>query len=119
MERLEIMETLKHLPEVIEAEITGMTDAALRFRPSDDAWSIKEVIGHLRDYAEVWSKRFYMIWSQTDPLFVNYDEEAMVKERNYQDADLHQVIAELKVYRLRSVDTLSHAVDWTRLGQQP
>jgi hypothetical protein len=119
MDRLEVMETLKHLPEAIEAEIHGLSENTMRYRPADGEWSIKETIGHLRDYAEIWSQRFHMIWSQTDPLFINHDQVQSVIDANYQDADLRKVIEELKMYRLRAVGTLSHAVDWTRLGQQP
>jgi hypothetical protein len=52
----------------------------MRYRPAEGEWSIKETIGHLRDYAEIWSKRFHMIWSQTDPLFINHDEQASVQD---------------------------------------
>jgi hypothetical protein len=117
-EKLEIIETLKRLPERLQAELAGVPESTLRFRPADTEFSIKEVTGHLRDASEAWHKRLYQVWSQTDPLFTSFDGEAMVKERGYQDADPGSVIAEIAKTRAQTVDLLAHAVDWTRLGQQ-
>jgi len=122
VERLEIIEALKHLPDQIEDEIAGLSETVLRFRPAEAEWSIKEVAGHLRDYTELYAKRFYMICSQTDPVLPGLPpagEVESVREHNYQDADLQRLIAEIRGFTLQMVDILSHAVDWTRLGQQP
>jgi hypothetical protein len=118
VERIEIIEALKRLRERVEAEIEGLPDAALRYRPAEGEWSIKEVVGHLRDMAEVWHTRLYMVSSQTDPLFLSFDGEASVIDHAYQDADLRSQIETMAEWRLKTIDLLSHAVDWTRLGQQ-
>ncbi len=119
MERLPIIETLKYLPDAIETEVTGLLESVLRYRPDDGDWSIIEVVGHLRDAAEVWQGRLYQVWSQTDPLFVSFDGEVYVRERGYQAAVALDLIAEMRTFRLRTVDLLSEAVDWTRIGRQP
>ncbi len=118
-ERIDLLEALKHLPNAIEMEIAGLPESALRFRPTEDAWSIKEVIGHLRDNVNFWQKRFYMVWSLTDPILPTYDGEARVKDGNYQEADVRGFIAEIRQHRNESIEVLAHAVDWTRLGQLP
>ena len=117
MERLEIMEALKHLPNDVEAEIEGVGDAVMRYRPADSEWSIKEIVGHLRDAAEVWHKRIYSTASMTDPRFPSFDGDAWVRERLYWEADVHRLIDEMREWRLKTVEVLSHTVDWTRLGQ--
>jgi len=117
MERLEIIEALKHLPNNVEAETEGVGEAVLRYRPGDNEWSIKEIVGHLRDSAEVWHKRIYMTASLTDPRFPSFDGEAWVRDRHYVDADVRHLIDEMREWRLKTVGVLSHAVDWTRLGQ--
>jgi hypothetical protein len=119
MDRLEIIETLKHIPRQVEAETEGLSDSVLRYRPADGEWSINEIVGHLRDMAEVWSRRMYMTWSLTDPLFPSFDGEASVREHNYQEADLKTLIREMHEHRMHTVETLAHAVDWSRLGQHP
>src|SRR3972149_6699392 len=119
MERLELIEALKPLPDRVEAEVVGLPEGALTRRPGKGEWSIKEVVGHLRYAEEVRSKRLYMVWSQTDPAFTPFDEVATVREHNYQETDLGAMLAELRRFRLQTVDLLSGAVDWTRTGSQP
>ncbi len=118
MERLEIIEALKKLPDHLEQELAGVSDAARRFRPAEGQWSINETVGHLRDMVEVWHMRLYQVWSQNDPLFTSFDGEASVIEKDYQNADVRKLTAEIAAERIKTVDLLSHAVDWTRLGQQ-
>jgi hypothetical protein len=117
MDRLEIIETLKHLPDAVAAETSGVDDSVLRHRRAPEEWSIKEIAGHLRDAAEVWHKRIYSVCSLTDPRFTSFDGEAWVRDRGYIDADLTALIAEMREWREKTVDVLTHAVDWTRLGQ--
>jgi hypothetical protein len=119
MERLDLIEALKHLPNNIELEIAGMSETALRQRPIEGEWSIKEVIGHLLDHTSITEKRLFMVWSMTDPVLPAYDGEALVLEKNYQDADVKALIEEIGRIRLESVSLLAHAVDWTRIGQLP
>src|SRR5688572_25567181 len=119
MERLEIIETLKHIPDRVEDEVTSLSETVLRYRPAEGEWSINEVCGHLRDVAQNWYKRLYMIWSLTDPLFVSFDGEALARDLAYRDADQRQFIEEMRRYTNDTVDLLSHAVDWTRIGMQP
>jgi hypothetical protein len=118
-DRLDIIEALKAMPDRLEEEVAGLPESVLRYRPAEGQWSIKEVAGHMRDAAEVWHKRLYQVWSQNDPVFIPYDQDAYVRERGYQDADVRKVIEEMRRFRVETVDLLSRAVDWTRLGQWP
>lgn len=118
MDRLEIVETLKHAPVRLAEALAGLPDATLRARSSDDAWSIKEVAGHMLVYSQVWSTRFYQIWAQNDPLFVPVDDNAALASGNFNDRDIAGVIHDFAAARLRTVDILAQAVDWTRVGQQ-
>ena len=74
-ERLALMEALKHIPEAVADEIALLPEAVLRFKPAGTEWSIKEVVGHLRDKAELWQRRLYMVCSQTDPILPVFDGE--------------------------------------------
>jgi DinB superfamily len=117
MERLEIIEALKDLPYTVELETGGVSEEVLRHRPAEGEWSTKEIIGHLRDMAEVWHKRIFTTWSLTDPMFPPFDGEESVRARGYQERDLAAIVAEMREWREKTVDVLGQAVDWTRLGQ--
>jgi hypothetical protein len=118
-EQLELIEALKSLPVKLEDEIDGLSDAVLRYRPAEGEYSIKEIIGHLRDLSEVWHKRLYVITSLTDPRWPPFDGEASVHDNNYQEGDVNQLIASIKGSRDKTAELLAHQVDWTRLGQHP
>ena len=119
MERLEIIETLKHFPDRLEEAIAGLPDGALRYKPAETEWSIKEVIGHLVYAEEIWYRRLFQVWSLHDPVLMTFDDAAMQAsiERAYQSPDMGAYIAEIRSKRSRVVDLLTKAVDWTRTGQ--
>ncbi|HEX5369507.1 MAG TPA: DinB family protein [Dehalococcoidia bacterium] len=115
--QLQIIEALKRTPLAVEAEIEGLSDAVLRYRPAEGEWSIKEVVGHLRDVAEAWHKRISAVCTLTDPILPAWERSLTYPDRNYQDASLDAVIMNMQEWRLKTVEVLAHAVDWTRLGQ--
>jgi hypothetical protein len=119
MERLEIIETLKELPDAVEAETAGLSETVLRYRPAEGEWSIKEVAGHLRNAAEVWHKRLHMVCSLSDPIVASWDRIVGSRDYQYQESDLGWIISEIRDWREKTVDELVHAVDWTRIGSQP
>jgi hypothetical protein len=117
--QLAIIEALKDLPVLLENEIEGLSDAVLRYRPAEGEYSIKEIVGHLKDLSEVWHKRLYTITSLTDPRWPSFNGEESVRTHNYQEANVQTLIASIRDTRDRTADMLSRCVDWTRLGQHP
>jgi hypothetical protein len=117
MQRLEIIDTLKDLTSSLERELAGLSDAAIRFKPSDNEWSVREVMGHLSFAEDVWHKRLYQVWSLTDPMLVTFagDDVAMEEARNA--TSITPYLEHIKATRPHTVGVLMHAVDWTRLGQ--
>ena len=117
--QLNLLEALKSLPSRLEQEIVGLSDQMLRYRPAEGEYSIIETLGHLRDHAEVWHRRLYMITSLTDPRWPAFDGDASVRAHNYQEADARQLLATVREWRAKTADLLANTVDWTRVGQHP
>ena len=117
MERLEIIDTLKDLGVLLDQELAGLSDAVVRFKPSESEWSIREVMGHMSFAEDIWYKRLYQVWSLTDPMLITFagDDVAMEEARNANSVDPY--LAHIKANRPKTIDLLAHAVDWTRLGQ--
>jgi hypothetical protein len=117
--RLEIIDALRLLPERVNAEVRGLSEEELRFRPGDGQWSLKEVIGHLRDFAEIDHDRLCRMITQENPRLPGYDQETLVRGRNYQEADLQAVLDELASFRAQTVRALTELVDasWSRTGR--
>jgi uncharacterized damage-inducible protein DinB len=117
----EIINSVQTLPDRIAAEIDGLDDRQLRWRPSEGEWSIKEVCGHLLDDSEVWRRRLLLMVTQENPTLPTYEQENLVRERAYQDAEINSVLAEFKRYRgeiAQQLRALTPAA-WERVGQHP
>ena len=118
-DRLEIIEALRLLPERVREEVAGLSEEELRFRPGEGEWSLKEVVGHLRDFAEIDHDRLCRMIKQESPFLPGYDQEALVRERNYREADLQAILNELASFRRETVRILTELVDanWARTGR--
>jgi hypothetical protein len=117
--RVEIIETLRLLPQRVSEEVRGLSEETLRFRPAEGEWSLKEVIGHLRDFAEIDHERLRRMITQESPFLPGYDQEALVRERNYQEANVQAVLDEMASFRGQTVQLLTELVDasWTRTAR--
>jgi len=95
------VERWRHLPE-----------PSLTFRPSGDAWSVKEIIGHLIDSASNNHQRFVRL-QLTDRLsFPDYGQENIhwVRIQNYQEQDWESLLELWHYFNLHLAATM-RAVD--------
>ena len=116
---LELVEPLRILPKQVGEALKGITDEQVLFRAPEGGWCIKEIVGHLRDAAEVYHKRLYMMSTQTDPILEPYDQDAFTIEHGYLDRDLGEMLGELREFRALTVTLLTTLVNWNwaRTGQ--
>ncbi len=116
---LELVEPLRSLPDDLAEALAGITTAEAAFRPAPGAWCVQEIVGHLRDAAEVYHKRLYMMSTQTDPVLEPYDEEAYVTEHDYMGREIDAMAGELREWRADTVQLLTTLVNWNwaRTGQ--
>ncbi len=98
MTRQEIPDTLRALPGQIEELVQGLSEDALRWRPSPHEWSIKEACCHLRDFSEIAGERIRLMLSEDDPFLPSYDQEALARERDYQNESMPLVLTALRAF---------------------
>jgi uncharacterized damage-inducible protein DinB len=115
----DLVEPLRALPKQLEDALKGITEAEATYRPAPDAWCIRELLGHLRDAAEVYHKRLYMMSTQTDPVLEPYDQDAFAREHGYLTRDIGEMLSELRADRAKTVLLLTSLVNWNwaRTGQ--
>jgi hypothetical protein len=118
MSRQEIVETLRALPDEIEALVRGLDDEALRRRPAPDQWSIKEVCAHLRDSLEIDGERIRRMVEEDDPAIPGYDQEALARERDYQNASMPLILTALRAFSGGNAYMLEGLTEgqWRRVG---
>lgn len=117
--RVEMIEALRLLPEQVSSEVEGLSQEALTFCPGEGEWCVKEVIGHLRDFAEIDNDRIRRMITLERPFLPGYDQEVLVRERKYREADVDVILEELASFRLETVQLLTELVDasWARTGR--
>ena len=116
---LDLVEPLRALPSALERELKGISEQTLTYRASEGEWCIKELVGHLRDVAEIYHKRLYMMSTQTDPVLEPQDQDVLAREHNYLGRDVTDMLRELAQHRGRTVQLLTTLVNWNwaRTGQ--
>ena len=98
MSRQEIVDTLRALPGQIEALVRDLDEETLRRRPAPDEWSIVEVCAHLRDSLEIDGERIRRMLEEDEPSISSYDQEALVRERDYQAESMPLVLTVLRAF---------------------
>jgi hypothetical protein len=116
---LDLVEPLRAMPGDLAEALRGITPAEATHRAKPDSWCIQEIVGHLRDAAEVYHKGLYMMSTQTDPVLEPYDQEAWVTEHDYMGREIAGMLAEFAEWRADTVRLLTTLVNWNwaRTGQ--
>lgn len=102
-----------------EAVITACPEADFRAKASEARWSKKEILGHLVDSAINNLQRFTEIQFHDKPYEIrSYQQDALVKANDYQQADTRQLLALwlalnhriMHVMALQTASTLAYEV---------
>jgi hypothetical protein len=122
----EKIDKLVQVADRIEQEVDAaaerwrdLPEQRLRFRPTENSWSIKEIIGHLIDSASNNHQRFVRLQLSEQLTFPDYGQDNIhwVRIQNYQDRTWGELLSLWRYFNnqlahiMRSVDPscLSHA----------
>ncbi len=92
-------ELRKHLdaaaksPKEIAAAVSGLSDKALRYKPSPEKWCVLEVLGHLADVEIIYGYRLRQMLADTKPVIAPMDQDAWARNLNYMDSPPLELIA--------------------------
>jgi uncharacterized damage-inducible protein DinB len=109
---MDLVERLNANTTALRAELTGLSEAALTHRPKEGEWSIKDVVGHLCDYAGLLHKRLFAVIKLEEPRLEPQDQEALVRKREPQAAPIEELLAEFASQRAETVEMLADLVHW-------
>ena len=116
----DVLDALRATPDTLEGLLRGVTQQqAEAARGGDEGWSIVEVLCHLRDAEERTLERIIAIRDADDPFLAGYDQEALARERVYNQADLRAALAGFIGYRTRLLEALGalSTQEWERAGR--
>ncbi|MGD9078722.1 MAG: DinB family protein [Desulfobacterales bacterium] len=109
------VDELKKVADKIEQQVNSaadqwraLTDPVLTFRPSEDAWSIKEIIGHLIDSASNNHQRFVRLQLVEELTFPDYGQDNIhwVRIQNYQNRTWEELLGLWRHYNLQLADII-------------
>src|SRR5512137_1837336 len=96
----DLLDALKSTSETLTCLLKGVTqEQAMASRCGEEAWSVVQVVCHLRDAEEIGLQRVRSIRDQEDPPIFGYDQAALVVERDYQSQDLRTALKAFLSFR--------------------
>lgn len=116
----DVLDALRATPDTLEGLLRGVTQQqAEAARGGDEGWSIVEVLCHLRDAEERTLERTIAIRDEYDPLLARYDQDALARERAYNQADLREALARFIGFRAQLLAVLGalSTQEWERVGR--
>ena len=118
----EVAGLLRAALEVVKAEVSALDQAQVRWRPSENAWCINEVVGHLIEAEERgFAGRIRSILEQDHPHFETWDQPAVARARRDCERDGQELVRAFEQVRLASVQLVGSLRDdqMDRPGQHP
>lgn len=98
---------LAAFPNRLTAMVANVPDEDTRWKPTDGAWSIVEVVRHLEDEeSEDFSVRVRMTFEDPTQTWPSIDPEGAAVERKYNEADLQASLARFVQLRTQSLQWL-------------
>ncbi len=110
--------SLAQAPEKVVQLTNGLTDAELRAKDADGAFSVLENVCHLRDIeADGYMERIYRILNENRPLLPDINGSRLAVERDYNNQDLEASVQSFAHARGRNIETLQ-ALDEKQINRE-
>lgn len=111
-----LLTTLAATPQRLTAMTSDLDHAQLHASPTDDAWSINEILGHLRACAEVWGKSILVMIDQDHPTLRYVSPRTQMRKANYAAQEFQpslQTFTEQRAALIQALTALDSA-GWAR-----
>jgi len=86
---------LREIPTTFRNALLLDDDRAMRHRPAVGEWSAIEVLGHMIDKMQNWSRRSERVLTEERPVLLAFDQDATVRDHDYQHADAEALLEQL------------------------
>ena len=116
-----VRKALREAAHELESQLWGLDEAELRWRPDEDALSLKEIAGHLRDCEEHFLRCLELIAGKEGARLPAFDPDVVLLERDYREIDLYEALESFAQLRQRSSYLLwgLEGEEWERAGADP
>jgi hypothetical protein len=115
----ELLATQKATPTILRAVTRDLPAEMTRVGgENEDAWSVVEIVCHLRDAEEIALDRVRRMRDEDTPLMRDYDQAALAVERRYNVQSLPEAVEAFSSLRAQMLAILEAMDDdgWSRAG---
>jgi hypothetical protein len=114
-----LLKALREAAHELESQLWGLDEDDLRWRPEDDAMSLKEIAAHMRDCEEHFAESLAVIVRDDRARICAFDADALVLDRDYRQVDLYEALERFESLRGDVAGLLwsLEPKDWERTGQ--
>jgi len=81
---------LAETPRQIANIIQGFDEARLQFKPDKNAWSVNDILAHLRSCVDVWGDSIDVMLAEDDPKVPYRHPRQWIKKTNYLELPFHE-----------------------------
>ena len=105
----------------LSSRLSGYPEDVLSRRPTPDAWSITEILCHLRDVEEFYLARVRLILDNRNPVLLAFDPDRWAIERQYRRCAWQPALAAFAARRAETLSVLATLGEkaWERGGAHP
>jgi len=119
----EIIELFKQGPGILENALAGLNDVELDFAPSNNGWTIRQIVHHIVDGDDLWKTCIKIALGNEQAEFTfqwywAHPQTAWAKYWNYENRSIEISIALLKANRNHIIQLLEHVQDGWRKSVQ-
>jgi len=107
-----LSDTSRHLMKATQ----GFEENRLHFRPDEKAWSVNDILAHLRSCADVWGDSINAMLAEDNPTVPYRHPRQWIKKTNYPDMLFHESFQAFRMQRKNLLNVLNNLSfeDWSR-----
>ena len=118
-DQMELLNIYRSTPTALRALLRKVPDTTARSTgEGEDAWSIVEIVCHLRDAEARVLERLQLMRDQDNPFLTAYDQAAVAEDSGYRTQSLDEALAAFMQLRQEQISILEafDEAQWARTG---
>ena len=84
------LQVISETPQRIARAINSMDERQLLFGADAKAWSVNDILAHLRSCADLWTYSIYAMLAENEPEFSDINERKWAKVTRYAELPFHE-----------------------------
>jgi hypothetical protein len=117
-DQADLLERFRRGAELLAMVTTGAAGTELDFKPSDDKWSVRQIVCHLSDSEAVLVMRLRSVVAEDNPTMYAFDQDAWAKNLDYARRKISQALETFRRLRTENYELVKDLPEasFTRTG---